>query len=30
MLTALRSAFRLPELRNKLLFTLGILILYRL
>ena len=29
MLTALRSAFRLPELRNKLLFTLGILILYR-
>ena len=30
MLTAVRSAFRLPELRRKLLFTLGILILYRL
>lgn len=29
MLTALRSAFRLPDLRYKLLFTLGILILYR-
>ncbi|NUQ37251.1 MAG: preprotein translocase subunit SecY [Caldilineales bacterium] len=30
MLTAVRSAFRLPELRRKLLFTLGILILYRI
>ncbi len=29
MLTALRSAFLLPELRRKLLFTLGILLLYR-
>ncbi len=29
MLTAVRSAFRLPDLRRKLLFTLGILILYR-
>ncbi|RME86284.1 MAG: preprotein translocase subunit SecY [Caldilineae bacterium] len=30
MLTALQSAFRLPDLRRRLLFTLGILILYRL
>ena len=30
MLTALRSAFRLPELRRKLLITLGILVLYRI
>ncbi|NOX60383.1 MAG: preprotein translocase subunit SecY [Chloroflexi bacterium] len=29
MLNAVFSAFRLPELRRKLLFTLGILILYR-
>ena len=29
MLSALRSAFLLPELRKKLLFTLGILLLYR-
>jgi preprotein translocase subunit SecY len=29
MLTAVRSAFRLPDLRRKLLFTLGLLILYR-
>ncbi len=29
MLSALRGAFRLPDLRRKLLFTLGILILYR-
>ncbi|HHB91275.1 MAG TPA: preprotein translocase subunit SecY [Anaerolineae bacterium] len=29
MLTALRSAFLLPELRKKILFTLGILLLYR-
>ncbi len=29
MLTALRSAFVLPELRKKILFTLGILLLYR-
>lgn len=29
MLTAVRSAFRLPDLRRKLLFTLGILVLYR-
>ncbi|MCO6452842.1 MAG: preprotein translocase subunit SecY [Caldilineales bacterium] len=30
MLTAVISAFQLPELRRKLLFTLGILVLYRL
>ncbi len=30
MLNALRNAFRLPELRRKILFTLGILLLYRL
>lgn len=30
MLNALRSAFRLPELRRKILFTLGVLLLYRL
>lgn len=30
MLTALRSALILPELRKKILFTLGILMLYRL
>ncbi|HIQ12189.1 MAG TPA: preprotein translocase subunit SecY, partial [Caldilineales bacterium] len=29
MLTALRSALLLPELRKKILFTLGILLLYR-
>ncbi|MCP4164622.1 MAG: preprotein translocase subunit SecY [Chloroflexi bacterium] len=29
MLVALRSAFRLPELRRKLLFTFGLLVLYR-
>jgi preprotein translocase subunit SecY len=29
MLTALRNAFRLPDLRAKLLFTLGILVVYR-
>ena len=29
MLTAVRSAFRLPALRRKLLFTLGLLVLYR-
>ncbi len=30
MLTALFNAFRVPELRRKILFTLGILVLYRL
>ncbi|NOZ72955.1 MAG: preprotein translocase subunit SecY [Chloroflexi bacterium] len=30
MLNALRSAFRLPELRRKILLTLGVLLLYRL
>ena len=30
MLEAVRNAFRLPDLRRKLLFTLGILVLYRL
>jgi preprotein translocase subunit SecY len=30
MLTALRSALILPELRKKILFTLGILLLYRI
>lgn len=29
MLTAVRNAFRLPDLRNKILFTLGILVIYR-
>ncbi len=29
MLQALRSAFRLPDLRAKILFTLGILVVYR-
>lgn len=30
MLEALRNAFRLPDLRGRLLFTLGILVIYRL
>ncbi len=30
MIDALRNAMRLPDLRNKILFTLGILIVYRL
>ncbi len=30
MLDALRNAFRLPDLRRRLLFTLGILVIYRL
>ena len=30
MLSAFASAFRTPDLRNKLLFTLGIIVLYRL
>lgn len=29
MLEAIRNAFRLPDLRNKLLITIGILVLYR-
>ncbi len=29
MITAVRNAMRLPDLRKKLLITLGILILYR-
>lgn len=29
MLEAVRNAFRLPDLRQKLLYTLGILVLYR-
>ncbi len=30
MLEAVRNAMRLPDLRNKILFTLGILVIYRL
>ncbi|MBM3128058.1 MAG: preprotein translocase subunit SecY [Chloroflexi bacterium] len=30
MIDALRNAMRLPDLRNKILFTLGILVIYRL
>jgi preprotein translocase subunit SecY len=30
MIDALRNAMRLPDLRNKILFTLGILVVYRL
>ena len=30
MLEAVRNAFRLPDLRRKLLVTLGILVIYRL
>ena len=30
MLEAVRNAFRLPDLRRRLLFTLGILVIYRL
>jgi preprotein translocase subunit SecY len=30
MLDAIRNAFRLPDLRRRLLFTLGILVIYRL
>ena len=30
MLGAVGRAFRTPDLRNKLLFTLGIIVLYRL
>ena len=30
MLDAVRNAFRLPDLRRKLLITLGILVIYRL
>ena len=30
MLNSLVQAFKVPELRNKILFTLGILALYRL
>ncbi|HDN79349.1 MAG: preprotein translocase subunit SecY [Chloroflexi bacterium] len=30
MLEAMRNAFRLPDLRRRLLFTLGVLIIYRL
>ena len=30
MLTAILNAFRVPELRNKILFTLGIIVLYRI
>ena len=30
MLSAFASAFRTPDLRKKLLFTLGIIVLYRL
>ena len=30
MLEALRNAFRLPDLRQRLLFTLGILVIYRM
>ncbi|HYN90031.1 MAG TPA: preprotein translocase subunit SecY [Ardenticatenaceae bacterium] len=30
MLTAVRNAFRLPDLRNKILFTLFILVVYRI
>ena len=30
MLEAMRNAFRLPDLRRRLLFTLGILVIYRL
>jgi preprotein translocase subunit SecY len=30
MLEAVRNAFRLPDLRRKLLITLGILVIYRL
>ena len=30
MLDGIRNAFRVPELRNKLLFTLGMLLLYRI
>jgi preprotein translocase subunit SecY len=29
MLEAVRNAFRLPDLRRRLLFTLGILVIYR-
>ena len=29
MLEAVRNAFRLPDLRRKLLITLGILVIYR-
>lgn len=29
MLQAVRNAFRLPDLRNKILYTLGILVIYR-
>lgn len=29
MLSSLVQAFKVPELRNKILFTLGILVLYR-
>jgi preprotein translocase subunit SecY len=29
MLTAVQNAFRLPDLRNKILFTIGILVIYR-
>ena len=30
MIDALRNAFRLPDLRRKILITLGILVIYRL
>ena len=30
MLDAVRNAFRLPDLRRRLLITLGILVIYRL
>ena len=30
MLTAILNAFRVPELRNKIFFTLGIIVLYRI
>ncbi len=30
MLTALTRAFRTPDLRKKLLFTLGIIVIFRL
>ena len=30
MLAALMNVFRIPDLRNKVLFTLGMLIVYRI